>query len=70
MLTAAVKLDDELLAALNKLYYTRELEQKAKEELYQALNRTFNAYINASTQLLRLEKVCKKVQSKEYYLVK
>ena len=61
MLMAAVKLDNKFLAALNELYCTKELKQKVKEELYQALNRTFNAYINASTQLLRLEKVCKKV---------
>ena len=52
MLMAAAKLDNKLLAALNKLYHTRELKQKAKEKLYQALNHTLNAYINTFTQLL------------------
>ena len=52
MLIAAIKLNNKLLAALNKLQYTRELEQKA-----------LKAYLNAFTQLLRLKKVCKKVQS-------
>ena len=33
-MTATVeKLNFKLLAALNKLYYTRELKQKAKKEL-------------------------------------
>ena len=34
MSVATIKLDDELLAALNELYYTRELKYKTKEELY------------------------------------
>ena len=38
MSTAAIKLDNELLAALNKLYYTKELKQKA-----------FKTYLNAFT---------------------
>ena len=50
MLNAAVKLDNKLLAALNKVQYTRELKQKA-----------LKAYLNAFTQLLHLKKVCKKV---------
>ena len=33
MIAAAEKLDSELLAALDKLRCTRELKQKAKEEL-------------------------------------
>ena len=61
MLTAAVKLDDKLLAALNELYYTRELKQKAKEKLYQALDYALNTYINAFTQLLYFKKVREKV---------
>ena len=70
MLTATVKLDNKLLATLNKLYYTKKLKQKAKKKLYQALNYTLNTYINASTQLFRLKKVYEKVQFKKYCLVK
>ena len=33
MIATAKKLNSELLAALNKLRYTKELKQKAKEEL-------------------------------------
>ena len=65
------------MAALNKLYYTKKLKQKAKEELrhiakiyQQALDHTFNACINASAQLLHLKKVREKVRLKEYRLVK
>ena len=48
---AAVKLDNELLATFNKVQYTKELKQKA-----------LKAYLNASIQLLRLKKVCEKIQ--------
>ena len=59
------KLNNKLLAVLDKLRYTRELKQKANKEFYC----TFNAYLNASAQLLCLKKICKKVRSKEYRLM-
>ena len=77
MTATAEKLDSELSAALNKLYRTRKLKQKAEEELrrvaktyQQALNHALSAYINASARLLYLKKVYKKVRLKEYRLVK
>ena len=59
------KLNSKLLAALNNLQYTKEAKQEAATTQQQALK----AYLSASTQLICLKKVYKKVQSKKYRLV-
>jgi hypothetical protein len=56
--SVAKKLNFKLSLALNELRHTKELKQQA-----------LKAHLNAFTQLLRLEKVYEKVQSKEFYLV-
>ena len=66
MMVTAEKLNFKLLAALDKLRHTREAKQEAAATQQQALK----ARLSASTQLICLEKVYEKVQSKEYRLVK
>ena len=50
MLNTAIKINNKLLATLNKVQYTRELKQKA-----------LKTHLNAFTQLLYLKKVREKV---------
>jgi hypothetical protein len=56
--STAKKFDFKLSLALDELRCIRELKQQAQE-----------VHLNASTQLLRLKKVCEKMQSKKFYLV-
>ena len=66
MTATAEKLDSELSAALDELRRTKETKQEAAAAQQQALE----TRLSASARLVRLEKVRKKVRSKEYRLVK